>query len=208
MAVLSEYYEALGAVVARHEATLTGFGGDGVMILVNAPFARANPALSAIRLAIDIQTAVQFLIVGWRAKGHAMGFGVGIAMGPAIVGTVGYEGRIDYTAVGSVVNLASRLCGSAKDGQILVDVVVAEGVKDSIALESLGVRVIKGYDHLVQIFAVARSDLRQSHSQDRKVGRPVGVGADDVRASGQPQDGDAWPEGPPALLALAGEVVR
>jgi class 3 adenylate cyclase len=140
------------------------------MVLVNAPVARANPALSGIRLAIDIQTAVQSLIVSWRAKGHAIGFGVGIAMGPAIVGTVGYEGRIDYTAIGSVVNLASRLCGSANNGQILVDAVVAEGVKDSIAIESLCVRAIKGYDHPLQIFAVARSDLRQSHSQDRKAG--------------------------------------
>jgi class 3 adenylate cyclase len=111
---------------------------------------------------------------------------MGIAMGPAIVGTVGYEGRIDYTAIGSVVNLASRLCGSANDGQILVDAVVAEGVKDSIAIEFLGVRVIKGYDHPLQIFAVARCDLRQS----RKAGRPVGVAADEVRASGQPQDSE------------------
>jgi class 3 adenylate cyclase len=83
---------------------------------------------------------------------------MGIALGSAIVGTVGYEGRIDYTAIGSVVNLASRLCGLADDTQILVDPVVAEGVKDSIALESLGVRSIKGYDHPLQIFVVARTD--------------------------------------------------
>src|SRR4029077_6888405 len=116
MAVLSEYYEAIGAVVTRHEATLTGFGGDGVMVLVNAPIARPNPELRAIRLAIDMQAAVQSLILGLRAKGHAIGCGVGIAMGQAIVGTVGYEGRIDYTAIGGVVNLASRLCGAANDG--------------------------------------------------------------------------------------------
>ena len=158
MAVLSEYYEALGAVITRHEATLTGFSGDGVMILVNAPVARENPALSGLRLAIDMQEAVQSLVVDWRAKGHAIGFGVGIAMGPAIVGTVGYEGRIDYTAIGSVINLASRLCGSANDTQILVDPVVAERVKDSIALESLGVRPIKGYDHPLRIFLVTRSE--------------------------------------------------
>jgi len=190
MAVLSEYYEAIGAVVSRHEATLTGFGGDGVMVLVNAPVARPNPAARAVRLAIDMQAAVQSLVFGWRAKGHAIGFGVGIAMGPAIVGTVGYEGRIDYTAIGSVVNLASRLCGSAKDGEILVDPVVAEEVKGSIAIESLGVRLIKGYDDPLQIFVVARSDLRRSHSQERKAGRPVGAAADEARASSQPQDSD------------------
>jgi adenylate cyclase len=158
MSVLAEYYEALGAVITRHEATLTGFGGDGVMVLVNAPVACENPALRGLRLAIDMQAAVQSLVVGWHAKGHAIGFGVGIAMGPAIVGTIGYEGRIDYTAIGSVVNLASRLCSSANDAQILVDPVVAEGVKDSIALESLGERPIKGYAHPLRTFVVARSE--------------------------------------------------
>jgi class 3 adenylate cyclase len=174
MAFLAEYYEALGAVITRHEATLTGFGGDGVMVLVNAPIARENPALRGLQLAIDMQAAVQSLVVDWRAKGHAIGFGVGIAMGPAIVGTVGYEGRIDYTAIGNVVNLASRLCGSAKDAQILVDPVAAQKVKDSIALESFGVRRIKGYDHPLQIFVVTSSDLRQPNFQEREAGRPAG----------------------------------
>jgi class 3 adenylate cyclase len=173
MTLLSEYYEALGAVLTSHEATLTGFSGDGVMVLVNAPVARANPALRAIRVAIDMQAAVQSLKAGWCAKGHAIGFGVGIAMGPAIVGTVGYEGRIDYTAIGSVVNLASRLCDSANDGQILVDSTVAEAVKDRIAIEPLGRRLIKGYDHALRIFAVAGGDLGQLHSQERKAGLPV-----------------------------------
>ena len=87
-----------------------------------------------------------------------MGFGVGFAMGPATVGTVGYEGRVDYTAIGNVVNLASRLCGSADDAQILVDPVVAERVKDSIVLVSLGERNIKGYDHPLRVFAVPSSE--------------------------------------------------
>jgi class 3 adenylate cyclase len=190
MAVVSEYYEALGAVITRHEATLTGFSGDGVMVLVNAPVARENPALSGVRLAIDMQEGVQSLVIGWRAKGHAIGFGVGIAMGPAIVGTVGYEGRIDYTAIGSVINLASRLCGSANDTQILVDQVVAERVKDSIALDSLGVRPIKGYDHPLRIFLVARSDLRQPHSHGREGGLPAGAAADEAEARNQTHDSE------------------
>ncbi len=86
-----------------------------------------------------------------------MGFGVGIAMGPATVGTVGYEGRLDYTAIGNSINLASRLCGLADDAQILADPTVAEKVKDSIPLVSLGERSIKGYDRGLRIFAVARS---------------------------------------------------
>jgi adenylate cyclase len=190
MTVLSEYYEAVGAVVTRHEATLTGFGGDGVMVLVNAPVACENPALRGVRLAIDMQAAVQSLVIGWRTKGYAIGFGVGIAMGPAIVGTVGYEGRIDYTAIGNVVNLASRLCGTAKDTQILLDPVVAARVKESIALESFGVRPIKGYDRPLQIFAVARGDL---HSL-REAGRPADTGVARLEASHQLQDSEAaWP---------------
>jgi adenylate cyclase len=157
MAVLREYYEAIGAVTTRHEATLIRFAGDGVMVLVNAPVACENPAHHGLRLAIDMQVAVQSLADSWYAGGCAMGFGVGIAMGPATVGTVGYEGRLDYTAIGNVVNLASRLCGSADDAQILVDPLVAQRVKDSIALVSVGERKIKGYDHPLQVFAVARS---------------------------------------------------
>ena len=183
MAVLTEYYEAIGAVITRHEATLTGFGGDGVMVLVNAPIARDNPAVRGVHVAIDMQAAVQSLVVGWGAKGHAIGFGVGVAMGPAIVGTVGYEGRIDYTAIGNVVNLASRLCGSANDTQILVDPVVAEAVKDNIALESLGVRPIKGYDHPLEIFVVARSN--QQNFQEREADRAASTNDDEVlRARG------------------------
>jgi len=155
MAVLGEYYEAIGAVITRHEATLTRFEGDGVMVLVNAPVACEDPALRGLRLVIDMQAAVQSLIVRWRANGHAIGFGVGVAMGPATVGTVGYEGRIDYTAIGSVVNLASRLCSTAVDAQILVDPVAAEGVKGHIALAFLGERHIKGYDHALRVFAVS-----------------------------------------------------
>ena len=191
MSVLSEYYEAVGAVVTRHEATLTGFSGDGVMVLVNAPVARENPALSGLRLAIDMQEAVQSLVIDWRAKGHAIGFGVGIAMGPAIVGTVGYEGRIDYTAIGSVINLASRLCDSANDTQILVDQVVAERVKDSIALDSLGVRPIKGYDHPLRIFLVAGSDQRQPHSERREGSLPAGAAVDEAGARNQTHDSES-----------------
>jgi adenylate cyclase len=159
MAVLREYYEAVGAVTTRHEATLIRFAGDGVMVLVNAPVVCEKPANRAVQLAIDLQLAVQSLAGNWCAAGHAIGFGVGIAMGPATVGTVGYEGRLDYTALGNVVNLASRLCGLANDAQILADPIVAERVKDSIALVSLGEHIIKGYDQALEIFAVAQSNI-------------------------------------------------
>ena len=159
MAALREYYEAVGAVITRHEATLIQFAGDGVMVLVNAPIACEDPAQRAVLLAIDLQAAVQRLASSWSAKGYAMGFGVGIAMGPATVGTVGYEGRLDYTAVGNSVNLASRLCASADDAQILVDPVVAEHAKDSFVLVSLGERTIKGYDRSLEVFAVVHREI-------------------------------------------------
>ena len=157
LAVLREYYEAIGAVTARHEATLIRFAGDGVMVLVNAPVACENPAQRGVRLAIDMQAAVQSLAAAWNADGCAIGFGVGVAMGPATVGTLGYHGRLDYTAIGNVVNLASRLCGLADDAQILLDPVVTEHVRDSIALASIGERPIKGYDHALEVFAVVRT---------------------------------------------------
>jgi adenylate cyclase len=155
MGVLSEYYEAVGSVITRHQATLTGFAGDGLMVLVNAPLECDDPAERAVRLAVDMQAAVQALIVGWRAAGHTIGFGVGVAMGPATVGTVGYEGRIDYTANGSVINLASRLCSLALDTQILLDPVMAAAVPQSIAVCSIGEQPIKGYDAPVRVFAVS-----------------------------------------------------
>jgi adenylate cyclase len=154
MAVLREYYEAVGAVITRHKATLIQFAGDGVMVLVNAPVPCQDPAHHAVLLAMDLQLAVQWLANSWSRRGYAMGFGVGIAMGPATVGTVGYEGRLDYTAVGNVVNLASRLCTLAEDGQILVDAVTAESVADGIALASLGEWRIRGYDRSVEVFTV------------------------------------------------------
>jgi len=154
MTLLGEYYGALGAVITRHQATLTGFAGDGLMVLVNAPVECDEPALRGVRLAIDMQAAAQLLILRWRAAGHAIGFGVGAAMGIATVGTIGYEGRIDYTAIGSVINLASRLCGSASDSQILLDAVLADAVAETIGLDDVGERSIRGYAEPQRIFAV------------------------------------------------------
>ena len=159
IAALREYYEAVGAVIARHEATLIQFAGDGVMILLNAPIACADPALRAVRLAVDLQAAVQSIANGWSDRGYALGFGVGIAMGPATVGTIGYEGRLDYTAVGSAVNLASRLCDLAGDAQILIDSVVAGQVRGNVPVTWLGERMIKGYNRVTMVFAVASGEI-------------------------------------------------
>ena len=154
MRVLGEYYEALGSVITRFEATLTTFAGDGLMLLINAPVPCSDPALRAVDMAVEMQNAVQQLVGDWRSRGHALGFGVGLAMGPATVGGIGYEGRVEYTAIGNVVNLASRLCALAEDQQILADAVVAEAVRGRVSLVALGARPIKGLDESVLVYGV------------------------------------------------------
>ena len=154
MGLLQEYYEALGAIITRYEATLTCFMGDGLMLLLNAPVRCQEPALRGVRMAVEMQASVQSLIVGWRARGHLVGFGVGLAKGPATVGRIGYEGRSDYTAIGNVVNLAQRICAAAEDGQILIDSTVAEEVGNAFALSPLGIRPLRGFDEAVPVFSV------------------------------------------------------
>jgi class 3 adenylate cyclase len=154
MSVLSQYYEALGTIITQYAATLTSFSGDGLMVLVNAPVPIEEPALRAADLAVEMQKSVQKLIVGWQARGHRIGFGVGLAMGEATVGRIGYESRSDYTAIGSVVNLAARLCASAEDREILTDEKVAEAVGSKRVLIPLGSRPLKGYDEELPIFGI------------------------------------------------------
>ncbi|MET0430188.1 MAG: adenylate/guanylate cyclase domain-containing protein [Microvirga sp.] len=155
MNLLSEYYDTLGRIITRYAATLISFSGDGLMVLVNAPVPVSRPALRAVDLAVEMQRSVQGLIVGWRESGHRVGFGVGAAMGTATVGRIGYESRFDYTAIGSVVNLAARLCASATDGEILMDGQVAEAVDGKRPLKGLGSRAIKGYSKAMPVFHVS-----------------------------------------------------
>lgn len=152
MGVLGRYHEALSDTIARHGATLTSFLGDGVMVLVNAPVPCPDPGLRAIQLAVELQDVTQLLLAEWRELGHALGFGVGLAMGPATVGRIGSHSRLEYTAVGHVVNLASRLCACAADGQIWLDEVAAASLAGRIPLESLGTRRLKGIDRPVAVF--------------------------------------------------------
>jgi adenylate cyclase len=158
MGLLQEYYAALGAIITRYEATLTCFMGDGLMLLLNAPVPCPAPALRALHMAVEMQASVQALITGWRARGHTIGFGVGLAKGPATVGRIGYEGRNDYTAIGNVVNLASRICAAAEDGQILIDDAAASEIGDAFALWPLGTRPLRGFPEAVPVFAVAPPD--------------------------------------------------
>jgi adenylate cyclase len=158
MGLLQEYYETLGAIITKYEATLTCFMADGLMLLLNAPVPRPEPALLGVRMVLEMQAAVQDLISRWRARGYAIGFGAGLAKGTATVGRIGYEGRLDYTAIGSVVNLASRLCASAEDGQILIDPAAAAEIGHAVPLVALGTRMVRGFAEAIAVFSVAEHD--------------------------------------------------
>lgn len=152
MLVLRNYYESLGSIITRFEATLTNFSADGLMVLLNAPVPCAEPATRAVEMVIQMQNTVQGLISNRRERGYELGFGIGLAMGWATVGRIGYEGRVDYTAIGNVVNLAARLCSVAEDRQILIDQSIAHALRDKIPVARIGDRVLKGYDKKVPVY--------------------------------------------------------
>ncbi|MBI2863330.1 MAG: response regulator [Chloroflexi bacterium] len=129
MEFLREYHEALGGIIFHYGGTLEHFEGDGVMVFFNDPVPCPEPAETAVSMAMAMRERVQELTTDWRKRGHELGFGVGIAFGSATLGMIGFEGRRDYGAVGTVVNLAARLCSQASDGQILVDEETYTGVE-------------------------------------------------------------------------------
>ncbi len=156
MSVLHEYHAAMGELVLEHEGTLERFTGDGMMIFFNDPVPVPQPAERAIRMAMAMRDRVQRLSAGWRKRGHDLGLGVGIAEGYATIGAIGYEGRWDYGAIGTVTNLAARLCGEAKSGQILVSRRVAGIVEADVELEPVGTLTLKGFLKPVEAFNVLR----------------------------------------------------
>jgi class 3 adenylate cyclase/putative methionine-R-sulfoxide reductase with GAF domain len=144
MALLRQYHAAIGEIIIKYSGTLERYAGDGVMVVFNDPVPVDNPALQAVRMALDMRSALGALIEKWRRLGHELGFGIGIAHGYATLGTIGFEGRFDYAAIGTVSNVASRLCDEAKPGQILISPRVLMGVEDAIAVEPVGDFALKG----------------------------------------------------------------
>ena len=129
------------------------------MILLNAPVPRDDPLSLGLRMTVEMQKEVQSLIALWRERGHSIGFGVGLAKGIATVGRIGqrtYQGRVDYTAIGNVVNFASRLCSAAADGQILICPTSAREAENSIPLRALGPQPLKGFPEAVEVYEVCR----------------------------------------------------
>jgi adenylate cyclase len=144
IALLREYHAAIGEIINKYGGTLERYAGDGVMVVFNDPIPVDNPALQAVLMAIDMRTAIGTLIEKWRKLGHDIGFGIGIAHGFATLGTIGFEGRFDYAAIGTVSNVASRLCDEAKPGQILISPRVLMAVDKDITVEPVGDFALKG----------------------------------------------------------------
>ena len=144
MTVLREYHEALGASIIKYSGTLERYAGDGVMVVFNDPVPVENPALQAVLMALEMRDAIGALTETWRRWGHDIGFGIGIAHGFATLGTIGFEGRFDYAAIGTVSNVASRLCDEAKPGQILISPRVLTKVENAVKVEPVGEFALKG----------------------------------------------------------------
>ncbi len=156
MGVLREYHSEMGKLILEHEGTLERFTGDGMMIFFNDPVLVPNPAERAIRMALVMRERVQELTVKWRKLGYELDFGVGIAQGYATIGAIGFEGRWDYGAIGTVTNLAARLCGEAKPGQILIAQRLLGAVEDIVEAEVVGELTLKGFHRPVAAFNVLR----------------------------------------------------
>ena len=144
MTLLREYHAAIGEIIVRYSGTLERYAGDGVMVVFNDPIPVDNPALQAVLMALEMRDAIGALTEKWRRLGHDIGFRIGIAHGFATLGTIGFEGRFDYAAIGTVSNVASRLCDEAKPGQILISPRVLMAVEDAVTVEPVGEFELKG----------------------------------------------------------------
>ena len=156
MNVLRDYHAALGELIFRYEGTLDRYAGDGVMILFNAPIQFADHTARAVKMAVEMRDAIGQLTERWRNRGHSLGFGVGIAQGYATLGQIGFEHRLEYAAIGSVTNLASRLCDEAKAGQVVVSRRVYGVVEHNVDAAPLDDLHLKGFNHPVLAMEILR----------------------------------------------------
>ena len=152
MSVLGEYHAAMGRSILEHEGTLERFSGDGIMVFFNDPVEIADPAPRAARMALAMQREVTYLASGWKKRGYELLMGVGIAQGFATIGGIGFPGRIDYGAIGTVTNLAARLCGEARGGEILMAPRVMALLEGVFRTEPAGELQLKGFQRAVPAF--------------------------------------------------------
>jgi class 3 adenylate cyclase/CheY-like chemotaxis protein len=156
MGVLRDYHAAMGKLVLDHEGTLERFTGDGMMVFFNDPVVVPNPAERAVRMACAMRERVEELRRGWLRQGFDLALGVGVSQGYATIGAIGFEGRWDYGAIGTVTNLSARLCGEAKGGQVLVTARVVTALESLIDAEEMGTLTLKGLSKPVPTFNVLR----------------------------------------------------
>jgi len=162
MILLREYHTTLGAVIHQFEGTVERFAGDGLLVLFNDPLPCPNPSVRAVQMAVRMRDEIAELDAKWREHGHELGFGIGIAHGYATLGCIGFEGRFQYSATGTVANLACRLCDAARNGQILVDAKVHTAVETLAEDEPAGELVLKGFHQPVRAFNVHKLKLPHS----------------------------------------------
>ncbi len=154
MAVLGEFHGAMGAIITEHEGTVPHFAGDGILVFFNDPLPVAEPCERAASMALAMQAAFVPLRARWQKAGHELDLGIGIARGFATLGAVGYEGRVDYSAIGSVVNLSARLCAEAQGGQVLLDRRARAALPEGFGIETLTPLTLKGFDKPVSAFVL------------------------------------------------------
>ena len=154
MGVLADYHAAMGELIIKYAGTLERFAGDGIMIFFNDPVPIPNPAAQAVSMALEMQQRLKGLEAAWARRGYDLSMGVGIAQGYATIGAIGFEGRRDYGAIGNVTNLAARLCGEAKGGQILVSQRVEQALGEVAKSQLIGDLPLKGFHKLVKIFEI------------------------------------------------------
>ena len=156
MGVLREYHREMGTLVLAHEGTLERFAGDGMMVFFNDPVVVPNPEERAVRMALAMRERVAELATGWRKRGYELDVGLGLAKGFATIGAIGFEGRLDYGAIGSVTNLAFRLCSEARPGQVLAAKRVAAAVEELVDVEAVGDLALRGFSRPVPTVALLK----------------------------------------------------
>jgi len=164
MGVLDDYYQALGDLVTRFEGTLERFTGDGLMVFFNDPLPCEDAPLRAVRMAVAMRNRIQGLAQGWARHGYDLALGVGVAQGYATLGRVGFEGRSDYTAIGTCTNLAARLCAEARPWQILLSPRVHASVEEFVTSEPVGELTLRGFSRPVATFNVVGLDAARISS--------------------------------------------
>ncbi|MGO4603453.1 response regulator [Terrabacter sp. 2YAF2] len=163
MSVLRDYHAALGELVFAYEGTLEHFAGDGLMVFFNDPPPCADAPERAVRMALQMRDRVDELATHWHRQGHDLGFGVGIAQGYATLGRVGFEGRWDYAAIGTVTNVAARLCAAAVSRQVLISPRVRAGLDESFETHSLGPMELRGISRPLEVYEVIGTVRQEDH---------------------------------------------